>query len=60
MKYPSNKIRNRGFLVAFVGVDGAGKSSTVEYIENLEFFKNTGIKRVYFGNNEYWIPGLQR
>lgn len=60
VKYPSNKIRNRGFLVAFVGVDGAGKSSTVEYIENLEFFKNTGIKRVYFGNNEYWIPGLQR
>ena len=60
LKYASYKIRNKGFLVAFVGVDGAGKSSTVEYIENLEFFKNTGIKRVYFGNNEYWIPGLQR
>ncbi|PUE67494.1 hypothetical protein [Arcobacter lacus] len=60
LKYPSYKIRNKGFLVAFVGVDGAGKSTTVGYIENLEFFKNTGIKKVYFGNNEYWIPGLQR
>ena len=59
LKFPAYKIRNKGFLVAFVGVDGAGKSSTVEYIQNLEFFKNTGIKRIYFGNNEYWIPGLQ-
>ena len=59
LKFPAYKIRNKGFLVAFVGVDGAGKSSTVEYIQNLEFFKNTGIKKVYFGNNEYWIPGLQ-
>lgn len=58
VKYPSNKIRNRGFLVAFVGVDGAGKSSTVEYIKNLNFFKYTGVKRIYFGSNEYWIPGL--
>ena len=59
LKFPAYKIRNKGFLVAFVGVDGAGKSSTVEYIQNLEFFKNTGIKRIYFGHNEYWIPGLQ-
>ena len=60
LKIPFYKIRDKGFLVAFVGVDGAGKSSSVEYVQNLDFFKNTGIKRVYFGNNEYWIPGLQR
>lgn len=58
LKFPSYQIRDKGFLVAFVGVDGAGKSSTVEYIQNLDFFKYTGIKRIYFGNNEYWIPGL--
>ena len=59
LKSPSYKIRDKGFLVAFVGVDGAGKSSTVEYIQNLDFFKFTGVKRIYFGSNEYWIPGLR-
>ena len=58
LKLPSYKIRQKGFLVAFIGVDGAGKSSTVDYILNLDYFKYTGIKRIYFGNNEYWIPGV--
>lgn len=58
LKFPPYRIRKKGHLIAFVGVDGAGKSSTVEYIENLDFFKYTGVKRIYFGNNEYWIPGL--
>jgi thymidylate kinase len=58
LNYPSYRIRSKGFLVAFVGVDGSGKSSLVDYISNLEFFKLTGVKRIYFGNNEYWIPGL--
>lgn len=58
LKLPPYKIRDKGFLVAFVGVDGAGKSSTVEYVQKLDFFKFTGIKRIYFGSNEYWIPGL--
>ncbi|QLE78514.1 hypothetical protein FLM55_01655 [Francisella sp. Scap27] len=57
-KKPNYRIRKRGCLIAFVGVDGAGKSSTIEYVCNLKFFNLTGIKRVYFGNNEYWIPGL--
>ena len=57
-KVPPYKIRKKGYLVAFIGVDGAGKSSTVEYIETLDYFKYTGIKRIYFGSNEYWIPGV--
>jgi len=52
------RIRKDGYLIAFIGVDGAGKSSTIEYILNMNYFKFTGIKRIYFGNNEYWIPGL--
>jgi thymidylate kinase len=40
-------------------VDGSGKSSTIDYIQNLNFFQYTGVKRIYFGNNEYWIPGLE-
>ncbi len=58
LKTPPYKIRKKGYLVAFIGVDGAGKSSTVDYIENLDYFKYTGVKRIYFGNNEYWIPGV--
>lgn len=57
-KAPSYKIRKQGYLVAFIGVDGAGKSSTIDYLLGLDYFKITGIKRVYFGNNEYWIPGV--
>jgi len=58
LKTPPYKIRKKGHLVAFIGVDGAGKSSTIDYLLSLDYFKITGIKRVYFGNNEYWIPGL--
>jgi len=58
LKTPPYKIRNQGYLVAFIGVDGSGKSSTIDYLLSLDYFKITGIKRVYFGNNEYWIPGL--
>lgn len=48
----------KGRLIAFIGVDGSGKSSAVDYIQNLKYFQDTGIKRIYFGSNEYWIPGL--
>ena len=58
LKIPSYRIRKKGYLVAFIGVDGAGKSSTVDYICSLDYFKFTGVKRVYFGNNEYQIPAL--
>ncbi|MFT7625379.1 MAG: thymidylate kinase, partial [Myxococcota bacterium] len=55
---PRYRIRGGGKLVAFVGVDGSGKSSNVEFVQNLTFFELTGVRRTYFGNNEYWIPGL--
>jgi len=57
-KKPPYNLRKKGFLVAFIGVDGAGKSSSVDYLLGLDYFKHTGIKRIYFGNNEYWVPGL--
>lgn len=60
LNFPPYKVRRTGYLVAFVGVDGAGKTSTIEYVKNLEYFKCTGVKRIYFGNNEYKIPGLNK
>lgn len=45
-------------MVAFIGVDGAGKTSNIDYISQLDFFQKTGIKKLYFGNNNYWIPFL--
>lgn len=44
----------KGRIVAIVGVDGAGKSSVVDSVMKDEFFKNTGIKRIYFGSNEFF------
>lgn len=55
---PPYRIRRMGHLVAFVGVDGAGKTSTIDYLQQLEYFRCTGVKRIYFGNNEYKLPGL--
>lgn len=60
LKAPRYRLRRRGFLVAFVGVDGAGKSSAVDYIAALDFYKRSGVKAMYFGNNAYWIPFLGR
>lgn len=57
---PPYRIRRVGHLVAFVGVDGAGKTSTIDYLQQLEYFRYTGVKRMYFGNNEYRLPGLNR
>ncbi|MDN5537298.1 hypothetical protein [Comamonas sp.] len=55
---PPYRIRRMGHLVAFVGVDGAGKTSTIDYLQQLEYFRYTGVRRMYFGNNEYRLPGL--
>jgi len=57
-KTPPYRVRKKGFLIAFIGNDGAGKSSTIEFIEGLDYFKLTGTKKIYFGNNHYMIPGL--
>ena len=56
--FPPYRINKKGYLIAFLGVDGSGKSSAVNYIMNLSYFKATGVKRMYFGSNEYWLPGL--
>ncbi|SDB36784.1 hypothetical protein [Bauldia litoralis] len=50
----------RGFMVAFVGVDGAGKSTAVLDVMADPAYRNIGVKRVYLGSNEYWIPGALR
>lgn len=57
---PPYRVRRRGFLFAFIGVDGAGKSSLIQHLMDQPYFRVTGIRRVYFGNNEYWIPGIVR
>lgn len=55
---PCCRIRKKGKLIVFVGVDGAGKTSAIEYLKSIEYFSITGIKKIYFGNNQYLIPGL--
>jgi len=57
-KNPPYRVRKKGYLVAFMGNDGAGKSSTIEALLNIDYFKYTGIKMIYFGNNQYMIPFL--
>ena len=59
-KLPPNVVRKRGWILAFIGVDGSGKSSLVDSILEDYYFKTTGVRRVYFGSNEYWIPGVLR
>ncbi|MFT7432995.1 MAG: thymidylate kinase [Alphaproteobacteria bacterium] len=55
---PQMRKKSCGRLVAFIGVDGAGKSTQVDLILNTNYFQRTGVKRIYFGANEFWIPGL--
>jgi len=57
-KVPSYRVRKKGYLVAFMGNDGAGKSSTIDHVQNIDYFKYTGIKMIYFGNNQYVLPFL--
>lgn len=53
--FPANPSHS-GMLVAFVGVDGAGKSTLIDQIISNTFFQSIGIKRIYFGHNEFRIP----
>lgn len=55
------RIRKRGLLIAFVGIDGSGKSSAVETLHASDFLKTTfGIRQAYFGNKNFWIPGVEK
>lgn len=43
--------QNNGAMVAIVGPDGAGKSSLIDYINELQYFKFKGLVKCYFGVN---------
>ncbi|HVS79302.1 MAG TPA: hypothetical protein VHD84_03385 [Candidatus Saccharimonadales bacterium] len=57
-RYP---IRRKGLFIALVGVDGSGKSTAVENLGKSDFLRTTqGVNVKYFGNNDFWIPGLNK
>ncbi len=60
MKFPQRPIRHVGKIYAIVGVDGCGKSTMVDELLHDDYLKLIGFRRIYGGNNEYWIPGLQK
>ena len=60
MKTPPYRIRKKGYLVAFIGNDGAGKSSMIDAILRNDYFQCTGTKMIYFGNNQYVLPCLNQ
>lgn len=51
-------IFKRGALVALIGVDGSGKSTQIEQLTQHPLLFHHGIKNIYFGQNNYWMPGL--
>ena len=60
LNYPEKPIRTVGRIYAVVGVDGCGKSTLISNLKNDPFLKWTGVKVIYGGNNNYWIPGLKK
>jgi len=58
MGRPQFLIKGRAPIIAIMGVDGAGKSSAIEYLQNSDFLKMTGVRFLYMGNNNYWMPGM--
>lgn len=56
---PQFLVKGRAPIIAIMGVDGAGKSSTIEYLKQSSFLKMTGVKFIYMGNNQYWMPGMK-
>jgi hypothetical protein len=57
LQLPNYRV-HKGLFVVLVGVDGSGKSSCVQQLVQNNFLKNTGIKSIYFGNKDYWLPGV--
>lgn len=56
---PQFFVKGRAPIIAIMGVDGAGKSSAIEYLKNNSFLKITGVRFIYMGNNNYWMPGMK-
>lgn len=50
----------KGALVVFMGIDGAGKSTISARLSEMPYFKSLNMKIIYFGNNDYWLPGLEK
>ncbi len=54
------RIISRGLIVTFTGIDGSGKSTVIHDLSQSKFLKRTqGVKVMYFGNRNFWIPGLE-
>lgn len=49
----------RGFSVAFIGIDGAGKSSVIQGV--FDAFKSWPFEPavIYMGDNKYFLPGIR-
>lgn len=60
MQCPDKPVRSIGHIYAVVGVDGCGKSTLISNLKNDPYLKLTGIKVIYGGNNNYWIPGIDK
>lgn len=52
--------KSHGLFVVFQGVDGSGKSSTINFLIENNCLRNFGVKTIYFGSNKYWFPFLNR
>jgi len=57
---PPMRVRKRGALFVMVGIDGSGKSTQVNFFLQHPYFQMTGIKRLYLGSGEFWLPGFNR
>ena len=57
---PQFVIKGRAPIIAVMGVDGAGKSSAIEYLKKNSFLKIPGVRFCYMGHFTYWIPGMNR
>ena len=57
-----NKMMNNsklGLIVAFVGIDGSGKSTVIKELRRRSYPDHiSGIKEMYFGNKDFLMPGL--
>lgn len=60
LRFPLQPIKKIGHIYAVIGVDGSGKSTLIDNMLLDPYLQSIGIKKIYGGSNEYWIPGLQQ